>query len=89
MGIRHTRSATRHQISRDRSRYVVATTSVIFQENAPEGSPLTDPRFVFLGADEQGELLEVMAIETDTGGLRIIHAQRIRARYLEPVTGGL
>jgi hypothetical protein len=64
--IKHSRSSTRHRISRERSRYVVETTSVIFRENAPRDSPLTDPRLVFLGPDDQGELLEVMAVETDT-----------------------
>jgi hypothetical protein len=89
MDIGHTRSSTRHRISRERSRYVVETTSIIFRENAPEGSPLQDPRLVFLGPDENGELLEVMAIETDSGQLLIIHAQRIRDRYLELMQGGL
>jgi hypothetical protein len=87
--VKHTRSSTRHRISRTRSQYVVETTSVIFEENAPKDSPLQDPRFVFLGPDEDGELLEVMAIETDSGGLLIIHAQRIRDRYLELLKGGL
>jgi hypothetical protein len=68
---------------------VVETTSVIFKEDAPQGSPLHDPRLVFLGPDEDGELLEVMAIETDSGELLIIHAQRIRARYLKLLEGGL
>ncbi len=62
---------------------------MIFRENAPKGSPLTDPRLVFLGPDEHGELLEVMAIETDTGDLLIIHAQPIRNRYLELLKGGV
>jgi len=87
--INHARSSTRHRISRTRSRYVVETTSVIFRENAPRGSALDDPRLVFLGPDEQGELLEVMAIETDTRGLLIIHAQPIRNRYLDLLEGGL
>jgi hypothetical protein len=87
--IKHTRSSTRHRISRKRSRYVVETTGVIFRENAPKGSPPTDSRLVFLGPDEQGELLEVMAIETDTGGLLIIQAQPIRDRYLKLLKGGL
>jgi hypothetical protein len=68
---------------------VVDTTSVIFRENAPKDSPLTDARLVFLGPDEDGELLEVMAIDTDSGGLLVIHAQRIRHRYLELLKGGL
>ena len=89
MEIEHTRSSTRHRISRKRSRYVVETTSVIFRENAPKDSPLTDPRLVFLGPDENRDLLDVMAIETDTGGLLIIHAQSIRRRYLQLLEGGL
>lgn len=67
---------------------MVETTSVI-KENAPKESPLQDPRLVFLGPDGDGELLEVMAIETDAGGLLIIHAQRIRGRYVELLEGGL
>lgn len=89
MEIKHTRSSTRHRISRKRSRYVVETTSVIFRENAPKDSPLKDPRLVFLGPDQDGELLEVMAIETDPSGLLIIHAQPIRNRYLDLLKGGL
>jgi hypothetical protein len=44
---------------------------------------------VFLGPEEDGELLEVMAIETDSGGLLVIHAQPIRDRYLDLLKGGL
>jgi hypothetical protein len=62
---------------------------VIFKEQAQKDSPLRDPRLVFLGPDEHGKLLEVMAIETDTGGVLIIHAQPIRNRYLELLEGGL
>ena len=62
---------------------------MIFSENAPKDSPLQDPRLVFLGTDPDGALLEVMAIETDSGGLLIIHAQHIRDRYLALLKGGL
>jgi hypothetical protein len=58
-------------------------------EPAPQGSVLTDPRLVFLGPDDQGELLEVMAIQTDNDGLMVIHAQRIRPRYIELLSEGL
>jgi hypothetical protein len=87
--IKHTRSSTRHRISRKRSRYVVETTSVIFKENALKDSPLKDARLVFLGPDKDGELLEVMPIESDSGGLLVIHAQRIRDHYLDLLKGGL
>lgn len=62
---------------------------MIFREHAPKGSRPTDSWLVFLGPDEQGDLLEVMAIETDTGGLLVIHAQPIRNRYRELLEGGL
>ena len=62
---------------------------MIFKEPAPKDSSLQDPRLVFLGPAEDGDLLEVMAIETDSGGLLIIHAQRIRNRYLHLLKGGL
>jgi hypothetical protein len=87
--ITHARSSTRHRISRARSRYVVDRTSVIFKEDAPKDSPLQDPRLVFLGPDQAGELLEVMAIETSSGSLLVIHAQSIRDRYLDLLKGGL
>jgi hypothetical protein len=44
---------------------------------------------VFLGPAEDGELPEVMAIQTDSGGLLIIHAQRVRDRYLDLLKGRL
>jgi len=89
MEVNHARSSTRRRISRQRRRHVVETTSVIFRESAPKDSPLKAPRLVFLGPDEQGKLLEVMAIQTDTGDLLVIHAQPIRNRYIELLEGGL
>lgn len=72
-----------------RIQYVAETTSVIFRENAPKDSLLRDPRLGFLGPDEEGNLLEVMAIETDSNSLLIIHAQPIRNRYPDLLEGGL
>ena len=86
---KHARSSTRHRISRQRSRHVVQTTGVIFAEPAPADSPLGDERLMFLGPDADGQLLEVMAIQTEDDGLLVIHAQPIRARYLTLLEGGL
>lgn len=80
MEIRWARSATRHRINRERSRHVVETATTIIRQPAPEGSPLQDERLVFLGSDPAGEMLEVLAVETDSG-LFIIHAMKMRARY--------
>ena len=78
--IRWARSATKHRISRARSAYVVRTATSILSQPAPGDSPAKSDRLIFLGRDETGTLLEVMAIETDRGVL-VIHAMRMRARY--------
>ncbi len=78
--IRWARSATKHRISRKRSAHVVQTATAILSQPAPSGSTLAADRLVFIGEDEDGTLLEVIAIETDSG-LLIIHAMPIRDRY--------
>jgi hypothetical protein len=80
--IRWARSATRHRISRKRSEYVVRNPLTLFVQPAPADSRLKNDRLVYLGADADGVLLEVMAVETDEA-LVIIHAMRIRDRYRE------
>jgi hypothetical protein len=81
--VRWARSARKHRIARADSLEVIAT-GVQIREPAPEGAPLRDERIVFLGADRQGRLLEVMAVETDQPGeLLVIHAMPIHRRYLE------
>ena len=42
-----------------------------------------DERLVFLGDDEDGVSLEVMAVELDDGDLYVIHAMTLRKRYQE------
>lgn len=38
---------------------------------------------MFLGDDENGVALEVMAVELESGDLLVIHAMPLRDRYLE------
>ena len=40
-------------------------------------------RLVFLGDDEDGLALEVMAVELDDDSLFVIHAMPLRDRYLK------
>jgi hypothetical protein len=40
-----------------------------------------DERLLFLGDDAGGVALEVMAIELESGGILVIHAMELRARY--------
>jgi hypothetical protein len=84
--IRWARSATKHRISRQRSGYVVQTATTILSEPAPAGSRLTADRLLFLGVDEDGILLEVMAVATDQA-LLIIHAMKMRAKYADHMKG--
>jgi hypothetical protein len=87
MEIKWTRAATKHRISRDRSGYVVRTTTTILRQPAPADSQAADDRLVFLGADKSDDLLEVVAVETESG-LLIIHAMPMRAKYAELLKGG-
>jgi hypothetical protein len=84
--IRWARSATRHRVSRQRSGYVVDNAETILRQPAPTDSPAGGDRLVFLGPDQDGELLEVMAVEI-ADGLLVIHAMRIRTKYLDYLKG--
>jgi hypothetical protein len=80
--LRWARSATRHRISRARSRYVIEQCSLRFREEAPSGGPgSSDPRFAFLGDDADGVALEVLAVELEDESLLVIHAMQLRRRY--------
>jgi hypothetical protein len=81
MEIRWARAATRHRISHARSKHAVLNAIVTTREPAPTNSAQPDDRIVFLGFDQNGTMLEVLAIETETG-LLIIHAMPIRRKYL-------
>ena len=42
-----------------------------------------DERLVYLGDDEDGVALEVMAVELEDGGILVVHAMRLRREYRE------
>jgi hypothetical protein len=84
--IRWARSATKHRVSHARSEHVIRNAVAIIDQPAPEGSPHRDARVVFLGPDPDNTMLEVMAVETATG-LLVIHAMRIRSKYLDHLEG--
>ncbi len=81
-GVRFARTATRHRVSKDRIRHVIANYRVRFEESPPAGREgVPDTRVVFLGDDPQGHPLEVMAVELPNGGLLVIYAMELRNRY--------
>jgi hypothetical protein len=78
------RAATKHRISRERSRHVIEHCGLRFDQEPPLDSPeSTSPRLVFLGDDADGIALEVMAVELEDGSLLVIHAMALRDRYRE------
>jgi hypothetical protein len=81
--VRFARAATRHRVSKDSIRHVVANYSVRFEEPPPVGreGEVPDTRVVFLGDDLQGNPLEVMAVELPIGVLLVIHAMSLRNKY--------
>jgi hypothetical protein len=79
------RSATRHRISKDRIRHVIANYRVRFEEPPPDtgGARARSPRVVYLGDDDQGRALEVMAVAGKNDELLVIHAMELRDKYRE------
>jgi hypothetical protein len=81
--VRFARSATRHRISRDRIRHVIANYRVSFEGPPPDtgGARARSMRVVYLGDDDRGHALEVMAVEGKHGELLVIHAMELRDKY--------
>ncbi len=77
--VRFLRSATKHRISRARSRYVVEHYEVVGLAAPPSGAK--QERIVFLGADADGVLLEVIALAAADGDVLVIHAMPMREQY--------
>lgn len=80
--IKFARSATRHRVSRERSRCVIEHCGWRFIE-VPLSSKaeVLDPRLLYLGDDAEGCRLEVIAVETARDELLVIHAMRLRGKY--------
>jgi hypothetical protein len=82
--LRWARSATKHLIARERSRYVIEHCGLRFEQPSPADAPAgAEPRLVYLGDDADGVALEVMAVELEDGSLPVIHAMSLRDRYRE------
>jgi hypothetical protein len=76
------RSATKHRITHEQSRYVIEHCGLCFREapsiSAPDDA---DSRLVYLGDDAHGSALEVMAVELTHEHMLVIHAMFLRERY--------
>ncbi len=83
MRIVWTATAAKHGVSEDSVRYVIEHCGLYYKQPAPSHSPagLNAPRLVYLGDDEAGIPLEVMAVELEPDGLLVIHAMPLREKY--------
>jgi len=81
--IRFSRSATRHGIDPDQSRFVVEHCLCPLYSSDPDRVDL----IVFLGPDIRGVPLEDFGVELADGGLLMIHAMRLRASYRDDYEG--
>jgi len=80
--IRFSRSSTKHRVSKERIRHVIAHCGLAFEEPAPtREAEVLDNRLVCLGDDADGAALEVMAVEGSKGELMVIHAMELRKKY--------
>lgn len=76
------KSADKHHVDRWRSRYVIEHARLILIQRAtPPARP--DDQLLFLGDDPDGVPLEVIGVEGSTGGVLVIHAMRMRKKYVE------
>lgn len=73
-------SATKHGISKPRVRYVVEHCGLPFVL-PPDPPDRPYERLLFLGDDQDGTALEVMAVELLDDSLYVIHAMELRPRY--------
>jgi hypothetical protein len=82
VGVRFARSATKHRISKESIRYVIAQCGLRFKESPPGGgAEVRDLRLVYLGDDVEGHPLEVIAVEVSGDDLLVIHAMALRDKY--------
>ena len=84
MDLKWARSATKHRVAHERSRYVIEHCGLRFERDPPGDAPAgADPRLVYLGDDQAGVALEIMTVELAQGDLLVIHAMTLREKYRE------
>lgn len=80
--VRFARSATKHRVSKESIRHVIAHCGLCFEEPAPSaGAEVLDSRLVCLGDDADGWAIEVIAVEGSKEELIVIHAMVLREKY--------
>ncbi len=85
--IKFAQSATKHGIDEEEITYVIKHFGLYFYVPPPMGSPYRSERLLFLGDNQKGVAIEVLATRTEDGDLFVFHARKMskqyRARYEE------
>ena len=76
-------SAFKHGVTKAQIEFLVAHCGLVFDEPARPGSSIPDDRSLYLGDDEHGTALEVVAIALHGERLLVVHAMKMRAAYRE------
>ena len=79
MLLRWARSARKHGVTRNASRHVIEHCGLRFRILAPPGN--ADDRLLYLGDDDHGAPLEVIAVALDQDEFLVIHAMPLRHKY--------
>jgi hypothetical protein len=81
--LKWTRAATKHRITRERSRHVIEHCGLWFWRRGPRSrcSGGEDDRVMLFGDDAEGVPLEVFAVEGAEDALLVIHAMDLRDRH--------
>ncbi|MFH1475328.1 MAG: hypothetical protein ABIG85_05655 [Chloroflexota bacterium] len=79
MAIEFWPSVSKHGISHERVRFVIENCPCPVY--APDADPRNEDLVFFLGPDNRGVPLEVMAVERANGDVLVIHAMRMREKY--------
>ncbi len=79
--LRWSRTACRHGVTRRSIRLVIARSGLRFTLPPPSEAAGASERLIFLGRDDRGRTLEVMAVETAGADLQVIHAMEMTDAY--------
>jgi hypothetical protein len=79
--LRFASSATKHGISHERAQQALAAAVYEATVGAPLDPRWSSDRILFVGWDEHGIPLEVIALEEDDGALLVVHAMKLRPAY--------
>lgn len=74
------RPATRHRISRAQTLFAITHAGICFQRGTGRAG---EARLYFLGDDEEGRPLEIVAFDGEGGGLFVVHSMQLRKRFKE------